>query len=140
VPISVYHRYRTTRSVTLIYATYMVYMGMTILTNVISFVLYAFQWYCHSGFYSVRMELIYSALVPQRLAVLEAFQRMYGVHLDHDLDSLLHMPNDGDTWSVMQSWVLSTRSFLEFVMFSRYGLCFWNLTDNQVSVITCIAR
>ncbi|XP_066312141.1 uncharacterized protein [Miscanthus floridulus] len=54
-----------------------------------------------------------------RLAVLEAFQRMYGVHLDHDLDSLLHMPNDGDTWSVMQSWVLSTRSFLEFVMFSR---------------------
>ncbi|XP_020398012.1 uncharacterized protein [Zea mays] len=56
-----------------------------------------------------------------RLAVLEAFQRMYGVHLDHDLDSLLHMPNDGDTWSVMQSWVLPTRSFLEFVMFSRTG-------------------
>ncbi|PWZ34174.1 hypothetical protein Zm00014a_011593 [Zea mays] len=54
-----------------------------------------------------------------RLAVLEAFQRMYGVHLDRDLDSLLHMPNDGDTWSVMQSWVLPTRSFLEFVMFSR---------------------
>lgn len=38
---------------------------------------------------------------------------MYGVHPDHDLDSLLHMPNDGDTWSVMQSWVLPTRSFLE---------------------------
>jgi len=54
-----------------------------------------------------------------RLAVLEAFQRMYGVHLDRDLDTLLHMPNDGDTWSVMQSWVLPTRSFLEFVMFSR---------------------
>ncbi|ONM40371.1 glycosyl transferase family 1 protein [Zea mays] len=53
-----------------------------------------------------------------RLAVLEAFQRMYGVHLDRDLDTLLHMPNDGDTWSVMQSWVLPTRSFLEFVMFS----------------------
>ncbi|CAO2165593.1 unnamed protein product [Urochloa humidicola] len=54
-----------------------------------------------------------------RLAVLEAFQRMYGVQLDLDLDSLLHMPNDGDTWSVMQSWVMPTRSFLEFVMFSR---------------------
>ncbi|KAF8696948.1 hypothetical protein HU200_036593 [Digitaria exilis] len=54
-----------------------------------------------------------------RLAVLEAFKRMYGVQLDHELDSLLHMPNDGDTWSVMQSWVLPTRSFLEFVMFSR---------------------
>ncbi|OEL21462.1 hypothetical protein BAE44_0017521 [Dichanthelium oligosanthes] len=54
-----------------------------------------------------------------RLAVLEAFQRMYGVQLDDELDSLLRMPNDGDTWSVMQSWVLPTRSFLEFVMFSR---------------------
>lgn len=59
-------------------------------------------------------------LLPRRLAVLEAFKRMYGVQLDHELDSLLHMPNDGDTWSVMQSWVLPTRSFLEFVMFSRY--------------------
>ncbi|KAJ1284378.1 hypothetical protein BS78_03G199300 [Paspalum vaginatum] len=54
-----------------------------------------------------------------RLAVLEAFQRMYGVQLDHELDSLLPMPNGGDTWSVMQSWILPTRSFLEFVMFSR---------------------
>ncbi|KAL6842762.1 hypothetical protein ACP4OV_027606 [Aristida adscensionis] len=54
-----------------------------------------------------------------RLAVFEAFQRMYGVQLDHELNSLLHMPNDGDTWSVMQSWVVPTRSFLEFVMFSR---------------------
>ncbi|KAK9088788.1 hypothetical protein Scep_027870 [Stephania cephalantha] len=26
---------------------------------------------------------------------------------------------DGSTWSVMQSWVMPTRSFLEFVMFSR---------------------
>ncbi|KAK3161319.1 hypothetical protein QOZ80_1BG0075630 [Eleusine coracana subsp. coracana] len=54
-----------------------------------------------------------------RLAVVEAFQRMYGVKLDHKLNSLPRMPNDGDTWSVMQSWVLPTRSFLEFVMFSR---------------------
>lgn len=54
-----------------------------------------------------------------RLAVLEAFQRMYGMQLDEDLNSLPHMPNAGGTWSVMQSWVLRTRSFLEFVMFSR---------------------
>ncbi|KAM0908414.1 hypothetical protein ACQ4PT_015477 [Festuca glaucescens] len=54
-----------------------------------------------------------------RLAVSESFQRMYGLQLDEDLNSLPHMPNDGDTWAVMQSWVLPTRSFLEFVMFSR---------------------
>jgi hypothetical protein len=47
---------------------------------------------------------------------------MYGVKLDHELNSLPHMPKDGDTWSVMQSWILPTRSFLEFVMFSRYAL------------------
>ncbi|GKU96742.1 hypothetical protein SLEP1_g9944 [Rubroshorea leprosula] len=46
----------------------------------------------------------------------EAFKRMYGVELD--LNSLPPMPEDG-TWSVMQSWALPTRSFLEFVMFSR---------------------
>ena len=74
-------------------------------------------------------------LLPQRLAFSEAFQRMYGVQLDHELDSLLYMPSDGDTWSVMQSWVLPTRSFLEFVMFSRYVLCFWNLIENLVSVV-----
>lgn len=44
---------------------------------------------------------------------------MYG--LKHDLDALPPMPVDGDTWSVMKSWALPTRSFLEFVMFSRYG-------------------
>ncbi|KAL5222284.1 hypothetical protein ABZP36_026997 [Zizania latifolia] len=54
-----------------------------------------------------------------RLAVLEAFQRMYSLQVDDDLNTLPLMPNDGDTWSVMQSWVLPTRSFLEFVMFSR---------------------
>lgn len=43
---------------------------------------------------------------------------MYG--LNHNLDSLPSMPVDSGTWSVMHSWVLPTRSFLEFVMFSRY--------------------
>ena len=42
---------------------------------------------------------------------------MYGVK--GDADSLPPMPVDGDTWSVMQSWALPTRSFMEFVMFSR---------------------
>lgn len=43
---------------------------------------------------------------------------MYGIN--HDLDSLPSMPVHGGTWSVMHSWALPTRSFLEFVMFSRY--------------------
>ncbi|KAJ7951241.1 glycosyl transferase family 1 protein [Quillaja saponaria] len=52
-----------------------------------------------------------------KFAFSEALKRMYGIK--HDLDSLPPMPVDGDTWSVMQSWALPTRSFLEFVMFSR---------------------
>ncbi|KAF3439932.1 hypothetical protein FNV43_RR18210 [Rhamnella rubrinervis] len=52
-----------------------------------------------------------------KFAFSEAFKRMYG--LKHDLESLPPMPVDGDTWSVMHSWALPTRSFLEFVMFSR---------------------
>ncbi|WJX86891.1 hypothetical protein P8452_69140 [Trifolium repens] len=47
----------------------------------------------------------------------EAMRRMYG--LKDDVDALPPMPVDGDTWSVMSSWALPTRSFLEFVMFSR---------------------
>ncbi|GFY92476.1 glycosyl transferase family 1 protein [Actinidia rufa] len=42
---------------------------------------------------------------------------MYGIK--HDWTSLPPMPADGDTWSVMHSWVLPTKSFLKFVMFSR---------------------
>ena len=29
------------------------------------------------------------------------------------------MPINGDSWSVLNSWAMSTPSFLEFVMFSR---------------------
>ncbi|KAL6958627.1 hypothetical protein U1Q18_047422 [Sarracenia purpurea var. burkii] len=47
----------------------------------------------------------------------EALKKMYGIK--HEWDSLPLMPVDGDTWSVMHSWVLPTKSFLEFVMFSR---------------------
>ncbi|PSS24241.1 Phosphatidyl-myo-inositol mannosyltransferase [Actinidia chinensis var. chinensis] len=52
-----------------------------------------------------------------KFAFSKALKRMYGIK--HDWTSLPPMPADGDTWSVMHSWVLPTKSFLEFVMFSR---------------------
>eukprot|EP00261_Vitis_vinifera_P040011 XP_019081254.1 PREDICTED: uncharacterized protein LOC100262009 isoform X2 [Vitis vinifera] len=52
-----------------------------------------------------------------KFAFSEALKKMYGIK--RDWDSLPPMPVDGDAWSVMQSWALPTRSFLEFVMFSR---------------------
>ncbi|TKY64007.1 biosynthetic process [Spatholobus suberectus] len=52
-----------------------------------------------------------------KFAFSEAMRKMYG--LKDDVDSLPPMSVDGDTWSVMQSWALPTRSFMEFVMFSR---------------------
>ncbi|XP_042406211.1 uncharacterized protein LOC121996343 isoform X2 [Zingiber officinale] len=52
-----------------------------------------------------------------RFAVAEILRKMYGIQADWN--SLPQMPNDGDSWSVTNSWVLPTRSFLEFVMFSR---------------------
>lgn len=52
-----------------------------------------------------------------RFAFSEALNKMYGIKTN--LSSLPPMPVDGGTWSVMHSWVLPTRSFLEFVMFSR---------------------
>ncbi|KAK4793611.1 hypothetical protein SAY86_024046 [Trapa natans] len=52
-----------------------------------------------------------------KFAFLEALKRMYGFNFD--LSDLPPMPSDGDTWSVMQSWALPTKSFLEFTMFSR---------------------
>ncbi|XVF73098.1 hypothetical protein PTKIN_Ptkin12aG0173900 [Pterospermum kingtungense] len=52
-----------------------------------------------------------------KFAFSEALNRMYGIK--HDFNSLPPMPEDGGTWSVMQSWALPTKSFLEFVMFSR---------------------
>ncbi|KAL6534773.1 hypothetical protein OROGR_013448 [Orobanche gracilis] len=49
--------------------------------------------------------------------VSDTLKHMYGVK--HNLSSLPAMPSDGGTWSVMHSWVLPTKSFMEFVMFSR---------------------
>ncbi|KAJ4797339.1 UDP-Glycosyltransferase superfamily protein [Rhynchospora pubera] len=53
-----------------------------------------------------------------RFAVANTLRRMYSIK-QQEKDTLPPMPNSTDTWSVMQSWVLPTRSFLEFVMFSR---------------------
>ncbi|XP_039011965.1 uncharacterized protein LOC120141095 isoform X2 [Hibiscus syriacus] len=52
-----------------------------------------------------------------KFAFSETFKRMYGISTN--LNSLPPMPQDGGTWSVTQSWALPTKSFLEFVMFSR---------------------
>ncbi|CAN1309145.1 hypothetical protein LINPERPRIM_LOCUS27589 [Linum perenne] len=52
-----------------------------------------------------------------KLAFSKAMRKMYGIK--EDLESLPPMPVDGDTWSVMLSWSMPSRSFLEFVMFSR---------------------
>ncbi|XP_057980829.1 uncharacterized protein LOC131166364 [Malania oleifera] len=52
-----------------------------------------------------------------KFAFSKALRKTYGIA--HDREYLPPMPVDGGTWSVMHSWVLPTRSFLEFVMFSR---------------------
>ncbi|CAN7000181.1 unnamed protein product [Brassica oleracea var. botrytis] len=42
------------------------------------------------------------------------------MHVVKNMNSLSPMPEDGDTWSVMPSWVLPTRSFLRvFVLCCR---------------------
>ncbi|VFQ94688.1 unnamed protein product [Cuscuta campestris] len=52
-----------------------------------------------------------------KFAFSEAMKMVYGIK--QNISCLPQMPSDGDTWSVMHSWALPTRSFLEFVMFSR---------------------
>ncbi|TYJ08892.1 hypothetical protein E1A91_A11G103400v1 [Gossypium mustelinum] len=52
-----------------------------------------------------------------KFAFSETLKKMYGIRTE--LNSLPPMPEDGGTWSVMQSWALPTKSFLEFVVFSR---------------------
>lgn len=57
---------------------------------------------------------------------------MYGIK--NDLNSLPQMPIDGDTWSIMHSWAMPTRSFLEFVMFSRFENLHFCLCEKRVDV------
>ncbi|PIN26547.1 hypothetical protein CDL12_00683 [Handroanthus impetiginosus] len=52
-----------------------------------------------------------------QFAFSEALRKMYGVK--QNLSSLPPMPSDQGTWSVMNCWALPTKSFTEFVMFSR---------------------
>ncbi|XP_050386595.1 uncharacterized protein LOC126802922 [Argentina anserina] len=47
----------------------------------------------------------------------DAFRQMYV--LPSSAEALPPMPEDGGHWSALHSWVMPTRSFLEFVMFSR---------------------
>ncbi|KAK1418660.1 hypothetical protein QVD17_27805 [Tagetes erecta] len=80
-----------------------------------------------------------------KFAFSEAFKKIYGINNNSTL--LPPMPEDGDTWSVMNSWAVPTKSFLEFVMFSRmfvdaldaqvydehhqHGLCYLSLTKDK---------
>ncbi|XP_075488054.1 uncharacterized protein LOC142527203 [Primulina tabacum] len=52
-----------------------------------------------------------------RIAFSEAMKIMYGIK--QNLDILPPMPLEKSTFSVMHCWVLPTKSFMEFVMFSR---------------------
>ncbi|KAI3703180.1 hypothetical protein L1987_73076 [Smallanthus sonchifolius] len=62
-----------------------------------------------------------------KFAFSEAFKKIYGINNNSTV--LPVMPVDGDTWSVMHSWAMPTKSFLEFVMFSRM---FVDALDAQV--------
>lgn len=52
-----------------------------------------------------------------RSAFEDAFRRMYALPLY--VEALPPMPEDGGYWSALHSWVMPTRSFLKFMMFSR---------------------
>ncbi|XP_051129398.1 uncharacterized protein LOC127250234 [Andrographis paniculata] len=52
-----------------------------------------------------------------RYAFMEALKKMYGIK--HNSSYLPPMPLDGGLWSALHTWALPTKSFLEFVMFSR---------------------
>lgn len=52
-----------------------------------------------------------------RYVFLKTFKEMYA--LPSDWNMLPPMPMDGDRWSALHSWAMPTRSFVEFIMFSR---------------------
>ncbi|EPS70431.1 hypothetical protein M569_04330 [Genlisea aurea] len=54
-----------------------------------------------------------------RLAFRETLKKMYGMKEVNNSTSVPSMPSENGTWSAMHCWALPTRSFLEFVMFSR---------------------
>ncbi|KAE8713879.1 hypothetical protein F3Y22_tig00110204pilonHSYRG00165 [Hibiscus syriacus] len=52
-----------------------------------------------------------------RTAFENAFRKMYNI--PSDMKALPPMPQDEGHWSSLHSWVMPTKSFLEFIMFSR---------------------
>lgn len=56
---------------------------------------------------------------------------MYGIKDNSTI--IPPMPLDGDTWSVTNSWAMPTKSYLEFVMFSRSvdNFCLVNKAINR---------
>nr|GMC89454.1 Phosphatidyl-myo-inositol mannosyltransferase [Ipomoea batatas] len=58
----------------------------------------------------------------------KAMKQMYGINLQN-FSAVPPMPAVGGNWSVRHSWVLPTRSFLEFAMFSRM---FVDALDSQL--------
>ncbi|XP_062205511.1 uncharacterized protein LOC133907474 [Phragmites australis] len=67
----------------------------------------------------------------------DAFRTMYG--LPEGVAALPPMPNDGDYWSTLHSWVMPTPSFLKFVMFSRMFVdSLHSLNENSTEPASCL--
>lgn len=67
----------------------------------------------------------------------EAFRNMYG--LPESVAALPPMPNDGDYWSTLHSWVMPTPSFLKFIMFSRMFVdSLHSLNGNNTEPASCL--
>ncbi|KAL5224134.1 hypothetical protein ABZP36_010773 [Zizania latifolia] len=66
-----------------------------------------------------------------------AFRTMYG--LPEGVAALPPMPNDGDYWSTLHSWVMPTPSFLKFIMFSRmFADSLHSLNMNSTDPASCL--
>lgn len=66
----------------------------------------------------------------------DAFRAMYG--LPENVLALPPMPNDGDHWSTLHSWVMPTPSFLKFIMFSRIFVdSLHSLNVNSTETTSC---
>lgn len=73
---------------------------------------------CFQTFSDMNMLIeIIPCINTYRRAFENAFRRMYA--LPSNAEALPPMPEDGDSWSALHSWVMPTTSFMEFVMFSR---------------------
>ncbi|KAI5017861.1 hypothetical protein ZWY2020_042749 [Hordeum vulgare] len=67
----------------------------------------------------------------------DAFRNMYG--LPKGVAALPPMPNDGDYWSTLHSWVMPTPSFLKFIMFSRMFVdSLHSLNGNGTEPASCL--